>query len=135
MTSSNPRSFNSICIVTPDVHRLREFYTAVLRADAQGDDHFAWIVTSRADLVFYTLEGMEAMAPGCTRDVGYGGCVLEFGVQDVDQEYDYLLSLDVPIVKPPTTQPWGIRSVWFRDPVGNIVNFNAPVPAASENAT
>ncbi|HKW35048.1 MAG TPA: nuclear transport factor 2 family protein [Candidatus Acidoferrum sp.] len=26
-------------------------------------------------------------------------------------------------VKPPTTQPWGTRSVYFRDPDGNLVNF------------
>jgi hypothetical protein len=29
-------------------------------------------------------------------------------------------------VKPPTTQSWGRRSIWFRDPDGNNVNFFAP---------
>ena len=37
----------------------------------------------------------------------------------------------MPIVKPPTTQPWGRRSVWFRDPDGNIVNFYADVANAA----
>ena len=31
------------------------------------------------------------------------------------------------IVKPPTTQPLGLRSIWFRDPDGNILNFFASV--------
>ncbi|MGW0828878.1 VOC family protein [Streptomyces prunicolor] len=31
--------------------------------------------------------------------------------------------LSVEILKPPTTQPWGRRSVWLRDPDGNIVNL------------
>jgi catechol 2,3-dioxygenase-like lactoylglutathione lyase family enzyme len=29
-------------------------------------------------------------------------------------------------VRQPTTQPWGTRSVYFRDPDGNLVNFYMP---------
>jgi catechol 2,3-dioxygenase-like lactoylglutathione lyase family enzyme len=29
-------------------------------------------------------------------------------------------------VKPPTTQPWGTRSFYFRDPDGNLVDFFSP---------
>jgi catechol 2,3-dioxygenase-like lactoylglutathione lyase family enzyme len=29
-------------------------------------------------------------------------------------------------VKPPTTQPWGTRSLYFRDPDGNLIDFYAP---------
>ena len=42
-----------------------------------------------------------------------------------DQEYTHLTRMNIPIVKLPTTQPWGLRSVWFRDPDSNIVNFYA----------
>ncbi len=70
---------------------------------------------------------MEQMVPGSMQGAGAGTAVLEFEVADVDQEYARLLGLNVPIVKPPTTQPWGLRSVWFRDPDGNIVNFFAAV--------
>ena len=35
--------------------------------------------------------------------------------------------MNVEIVKPPTTQSWARRSVWFRDPDGNIINFYANV--------
>jgi hypothetical protein len=32
---------------------------------------------------------------------------------------------------PPTTQPWGNRSMIFRDPAGNLVNvFSRPGPEA-----
>jgi predicted enzyme related to lactoylglutathione lyase len=127
MTSSSPKPLNSICIVSRDVPRLSAFYAAALQATAEGDAAFAWISTPRADLAFYHWEGMEQMSPGCMAGAGYGGCVLEFGVEDVDAETSRLLELGVPIVKPPTTQPWGIRSVWFSDPEGNLINFNAPV--------
>ena len=53
--------------------------------------------------------------------------ILEFQVADVDQEYERLQSLSVEWVKPPTTQPWGNRSIYFRDPDGNLINFYARV--------
>jgi catechol 2,3-dioxygenase-like lactoylglutathione lyase family enzyme len=28
--------------------------------------------------------------------------------------------------KPPTTQPWGTRFIYFRDPDGNLVDFYTP---------
>jgi catechol 2,3-dioxygenase-like lactoylglutathione lyase family enzyme len=33
----------------------------------------------------------------------------------------------VSIVLEPTDQPWGNRSMLFRDPDGNLVNFFAPI--------
>jgi uncharacterized glyoxalase superfamily protein PhnB len=43
----------------------------------------------------------------------------------VDETHHRMLSQGVTIVKPPTTQPWGRRSVWLRDPDGNLVNVYA----------
>lgn len=48
-------------------------------------------------------------------------------VADGDQEYRRLQSLVKAWVEAPTTQPWGTRSVYFRDPDGNLVDFNAPI--------
>jgi hypothetical protein len=37
------------------------------------------------------------------------------------------------VVQEPVTMPWGNRSLLFRDPDGNLVNFFTPVtPAAVE---
>jgi catechol 2,3-dioxygenase-like lactoylglutathione lyase family enzyme len=30
-------------------------------------------------------------------------------------------------VMPPTTLPWGNRSIYFRDPDGNLIDFFTPV--------
>ena len=67
------------------------------------------------------------MAHGCLKGAGYGSYTIEFEVEDVDQEFERLQAMNVEIVKPPTTQSWGRRSVWFRDPDRNIVNFYASV--------
>jgi predicted enzyme related to lactoylglutathione lyase len=121
------RTFIGICIVTRDVRRLCDFYRDVLQVQAEGEGDFVSLATSGAKLSLYTEEGTEQMAPGSMQAAGRSGCVLEFEVADVDTEYERLVKMNVPIVKPPTTQPWGLRSVWFRDPDGNIVNFFAKV--------
>jgi predicted enzyme related to lactoylglutathione lyase len=120
------KRFNSVCIVTPDVPQLRAFYASVLQTEAQGDDNFVEFARDGLALTLYSHAGMEGMAPGSTQGAGFGGVVLEFEVGDVDAEYQRLLRLGVPVVKPPTTQPWGLRSAWFRDPAGNILNLFAP---------
>jgi len=123
------KRFNGICIITQDVQRLRDFYRDVLTVEAEGEDVFVAFVTEGAELSLFTEQGMEQMAPGSMKAAGRGGCTLEFEVEDVDSEYERLTKMNIPIVKPPTTQPWGLRSVWFRDPDGNIVNFYANVAA------
>ena len=52
--------------------------------------------------------------------------MLEFQVEDVDVEYERLRSiaqLEIEFVLQPTTLPWGNRSIYFRDPDGNLVNL------------
>ena len=119
--------FNGICLVTRDVLRLRSFYAAILQVETEGDDTFATLSTPGAALSIFTEEGMERMAPGSMHDSGCGRYTLEFEVENVDREFDRLKELEVIFVKPPTTQTWGRRSVWFRDPDGNIINFFAIV--------
>ena len=53
--------------------------------------------------------------------------ILPFQVADVDSEYERLRRLEVDWVKPPTTQPWGNRSIYFRDPDGNLISFYSRV--------
>ena len=127
------RKFRSICLITQDVSRLRDFYQKVFQVQTEASDTFAAFEPVGVPLTLFHMEGMEQMAPGSMQGAGAGNAVLEFEVEDVDQEYERLLGMNISIVKPPTTQPWGLRSVWFRDPDGNIINFFAPVnrPEAS----
>lgn len=121
------KTFRSVCLITDDVARLRDFYARVLVLPAQGDDTFASFATEGAGLSLFSFEGLEQMTSDAASRGGAGSCFLEFEVTDVDKEYEQLLALGVEIIKAPTTQPWGIRAVWFRDPDGNPVNFFARV--------
>ncbi len=124
--------FNGICIVSKDVRRLAEFYIQLLGVEGSVNSTFVGLATRGASLSIFSDEEMEIMAPGSMDGAGRGGCTIEFEVADVDRQFDRLQAMRVPIVKPPTTQPWGRRSVWFRDPDGNIVNFYADVPPEGE---
>ena len=126
------RRFRSICLITQDVPKLRDFYQNVFQVQTKASDTFVAFEPVGVPLTLFHTEGMEQMAPGSMQGAGTGGSVLEFEVEDVDEEYARLLELNVPIVKPPTTQPWGLRSVWFRDPDGNIVNFFAAVKVSTD---
>lgn len=57
--------------------------------------------------------------------------ILQFRVRDVDKEYARLQGIVKTWVKPPTNQPWGTRSFYFRDPDGNLVDFYGPLAGAA----
>jgi catechol 2,3-dioxygenase-like lactoylglutathione lyase family enzyme/predicted SnoaL-like aldol condensation-catalyzing enzyme len=128
------KRFNSICLIAADVPRIRKFYEAVLGMPAEGDDGFCWFQTRGVGMSIFPTARMTEMAPDYLPPADGNERTFEFEVEDVDQAYARLLELGVTIVKAPTTQPWGIRSVWFRDPAGNIVNFLAPVAGGPKSA-
>ena len=121
--------FEGVCLVTRDVGRLRAFYEMLLGIEGEGDDQHVQLSPAGASLTIFSTRGMEEMAPGSMAGAGIGSTILGFelsgGPAAIDAAHARLLELDIPIVKPPETYPWGTRSVWFRDPDGNIVNVYA----------
>ena len=57
--------------------------------------------------------------------------IIDFRVDDVDAEYARLASIVGEWVQEPTTMPWGNRSILFRDPDGNLINFFNPATDAA----
>jgi uncharacterized glyoxalase superfamily protein PhnB len=55
--------------------------------------------------------------------------IFDFQVEDVDREHRRVQKLVGHSVLEPTTQPWGNRSMMFRDPDGNLVNFCTRIPS------
>ena len=53
---------------------------------------------------------------------------LIFGVEDVDAVRKQLAKQDIPLTAEPSDHPaWGIRSAYFRDPAGNLIEINQPL--------
>lgn len=124
--SASPRLINT-CLITANVDHLVSFYESVLQMKAQrtGED-YAEFHTGVGVLAIFSADAQEKYIPGSAEAAGNKSAILEFRVSDVDQEYARLQSLVKIWVKPPTTQPWGTRSIYFRDPDGNLVDFYVP---------
>jgi catechol 2,3-dioxygenase-like lactoylglutathione lyase family enzyme len=116
------------CLITGDVERLVNFYESILRTKAKrsGDD-YAEFATGESVLAIFSFAAQEKYIPGASQAGANRSLVLEFQVADADQEYRRLGGIVKTWVKPPTTQPWGTRSIYFRDPDGNLVDFYSSV--------
>jgi len=55
--------------------------------------------------------------------------IIEWMVDDVDAEYDRLKPIVSNWEQEPTLMPWGNKSILFRDPDGNLINFFTPIGA------
>ncbi|MER6271750.1 VOC family protein [Streptomyces sp. NPDC001797] len=126
--------FISIRIITGDVARLVEFYERATGAQATwANEDFAELRTAGATLAIGSTRTVPLFAPGSARPADNHSVITEFLVDDVDSVYDNLTGFVTDFVTKPTTMPWGNRSLLFRDPDGNLVNFFTPVtPAAIE---
>ena len=125
----HPRLVNT-CVITKDVKQLVKFYESVLMLKARwSGENYAEFPTGVGTLAIFSAEAQEKYIPGSAEPLENKSVILEFRVADVDQEYRRLQGLVKHWVKPPSTQPWGTRSVYFRDPDGNLINFYAPANA------
>ena len=117
-------SLTYTCLITNDVKQLTEFYGRVLQVKphASGDSYMEF-PTSAGTLAIFDAQAQEKYIPGAAQAGQNKSSILEFNVANVDQEYLRLQPIIKIWVKSPTTQPWGTRSIYFRDPDGNLVDF------------
>jgi catechol 2,3-dioxygenase-like lactoylglutathione lyase family enzyme len=112
------------CLITNDVKQLTDFYERALqmKPHASGDSYVEF-PTDAGTLAIFGASAQEKYIPGSAPPGQNKSAILEFNVANVDAEYFRLQGIVKVWVKPPTTQPWGSRSVYFRDPDGNLVDF------------
>ncbi|MEU3990021.1 VOC family protein [Streptomyces platensis] len=124
--------FVSIRIITGDVARLVEFYERATGVQATwATEDFAELKTPHATLAIAATRTVPLFAPGSARPAENRSVITEFLVDDVDHVHQNLSGFVTDFVTGPTTMPWGNRSLLFRDPDGNLVNFFTPVTTAA----
>jgi predicted enzyme related to lactoylglutathione lyase len=120
----------SVRIITDDVARLADFYSAVTSSPAVIlDENFAEVRTPFGTLAIGSTATVGLFGPGSARPAANASIIVEFLVDDVDAEYERLRPLLTEVVTEPTTMPWGNRSLLVRDPDGTLVNLFTPVTA------
>ncbi|GLX53700.1 glyoxalase [Streptomyces hygroscopicus subsp. hygroscopicus] len=122
--------FVSIRVITGDVERLVGFYERATGVRAvRATEDFAELRTPHATLAIAGTRTVPLFAPGAARPADNHSVIIEFRVDDVDRVHRNLTGLVTDFVNEPTTMPWGNRSLLFRDPDGNLVNFFTPAVA------
>ena len=121
-----------VTIVTANLEPMRTFYQQVLQLEPQ---------IYRGNYVEFTLEAgtlalwrqSECAEFGLisVRGAANDSVLIELAVADVDAEYARLQGLQVEWVQALTTQPWGHRAFYVRDPDGNILNVHTAVDEQS----
>jgi len=117
-------------LLTDDVERLATFYAAMLESPVALNEYYVEIPAgpssvglSRRRFTEYQEHNQARSRKGLRK----AEFMLDILVSDADAEYARIAALDVDWLMPPTTQPWGNRSMIFADPAGNLVNvFSRP---------
>jgi predicted enzyme related to lactoylglutathione lyase len=117
-------------LVTDDVAGLAAFYARLVGAKVPLNEYYVEVPAGPASVGFsrrrfteYRPDGVAG--PGPARPPGE--MILDFMAADADAEYRRIEALGVGWVLRPATQPWGSRSMIFKDPEGNLVNvFSRP---------
>ena len=118
-------------IVTENVPALTGFYKEITRiAPVVFNDAYVEFPNEGTALAISSQQTMDLHGAGATIPASNRSIVMDFEVDDVDQERARLDAIIDEFVLEPTNQPWGNRSMLFRDPDGNLINFFAPIRAA-----
>lgn len=119
--------FVSARIITDDIKRLVRFYEDIGLKAVWYTEEFAELSTPACTLAVGSKRTMDLFGSGAAVPASNRSVILEFRVSDVDEVYGRLGAVLHDVVQAPTTQPWGNRSLLFRDPDGNLVNLFTPV--------
>jgi predicted enzyme related to lactoylglutathione lyase len=119
---TSPR-FVGTHIVTTDVARLVRFYEVLLEQPAVGSEEYVAFRLPGLTFAICSQCAFEAFLPEASVPAANRSMTLDFRVEDVDAERRRLEPLIPAFVREPVTLPRGNRSMLFRDPDRNLVNF------------
>jgi predicted enzyme related to lactoylglutathione lyase len=123
-------NFVSTRIITDDMKRLVGFYEDITGLSATWyTEDFAELVTPSCTLAMGSKRTIDMFVSGAAHPADNHTAIIEFRVDDVDKHFARLEKAISEFVQKPTTMPWGNRSLMFRDPDGNLINFFTPVSA------
>jgi catechol 2,3-dioxygenase-like lactoylglutathione lyase family enzyme len=121
-----------VTVVTANLEPMRAFYQEVLQIEPQiSRGNYIEFPLEAGILALWRQSEFETFGIASMRGAANHSVLIEFEVEDVDREYARLKGLQLEWVQELTTQPWGHRAFYVRDPDGNVLNFHTIVEAHS----
>lgn len=107
-----------VSLLTNDVPRLAAFYKQLLEIENNSNDEtHQFIITEETMLTIYN--------DGTVKNNQNQNICLAFTVDDIEKEYEKLLSMNARIIEGPTKRPWGAINMSFYDPDNNVIFFRS----------
>ena len=117
-----------VCLLTNDVPGLASFYRQLPGAEeTDSDETHQFVLAGETALTVYN--------DGTEKNNHNQNICLAFTVDDMDREYDKLLSMGARIIEPPAKRPWGAINMSFYDPDNNVVYLRSFPKNAKEFRT
>lgn len=123
------RGLDYTVVFVRDMAAMRRFYTAVMRFEVYFELGGGKWVELRVGSNILALSEQGLVIPDRMPPAGTACLQLAFRVrrEEVDACEAALRAEGVEIVAPSTDQPWGHRTLFFRDPDGNLLEIYADV--------
>ena len=126
-------AFAATRIFTADVDGLITFYERITGVTPDRlHPLFGEISTTRGTLAIASTETVPLLGAGCAESGANRTVSLDFLVDDVDTLLPALRNVVTDFINEPIDLPWGNRSLLFRDPDGNLINFFTPTTPAAQ---
>lgn len=122
------RAIDYTVIIARDLAAMRRFYEGILGFPVARELSPGWI-EYRLGGNTLTLARPSRVAGDAPTPAGSAALQLAFRVSptDVDRCAEELLRHGIALVEPPTDQPFGHRTLFFRDPDGNLLEIYAEI--------
>ena len=120
------RQLDYTVLFARDLPRMRRFYEDVMRFEIHQELSPSWIAYRvGSNILALTERGL--MFDDAPTPPGALSAQLAFRVApaDVDRCAEELRAAGVTLVAPPQDQSWGHRTLFFRDPDGNVLEIYA----------
>ena len=123
------RQLDYAVIFARDLLRMRRFYEDVMRFPIHQELGASWIAYRvGSNILALTERGLIFNDPAPPAGALSLQVAFRVAPSDVDRCAAELVAAGVAIEMPPTDQPWGHRTLFFRDPDGNVIEIYADIP-------